>query len=164
MTWRPFGAAHCPKGVARLGGYVRCVSPCYNVHVENKGIAFQLWARVESVRLDQGWNATQMAEHIGLPRNTIRRLKTNPSKSLPATVHQIADGLRKLGVEITRREAETLAGLRQPEPGHSGYVSARDAIKADLTYTEKQREAMLEMAELFARTNQAARSGDSDAE
>lgn len=135
--------------------------PCYNLHVETKGHAYQLWARVDSRRIDQGWTTTEMAEYIGLPRNTIDRLRTNPRKPQAKTVHKIADALERLGEEITRREAETLAGLRPPEPTHAGYVSAVEAIRADQTYTEAQRAAMLELAELFGRANRQQRQSDS---
>lgn len=133
--------------------------PCYNLHVDKQGVAFQLWARVESQRLDQGWTGEAMADYIGLPRNTIRRLKLQPTPPAVTTVHTIVEGLNRLGDKITRREAEVLAGLRPPEPTHPGYISVVDAIKLDRYYTPAQRQAMLELAELFARANRHAEPG-----
>jgi DNA-binding XRE family transcriptional regulator len=88
-----------------------------------------------------------MAEHIGLPRNTLNNLEDSPKPPLPRTVHTIADALR-----IDRIKAERLAGLR-PTPAAEGDVSAREAVRRDPIYTEKQRETMLELMDIFEQTN-----------
>lgn len=97
-----------------------------------------------------------MAEHLGLPRNTISRLKTSPRKADPATVHKVADGLKALGVDLDRKRAEQLAGLRPLAPvADGGQVSVREAVAVDPNYTDKQRRAMLELLDIFEQANQA---------
>lgn len=141
-------------------GYVRIGTPCYNLHVTERGVAYQLWAAVEDERLTRGWSGVRMAEQLGLPRNTISRLKTSPRKAEPATVHKVADGLAKLGVEvdgkpITRETAERMAGLRPAAGGEPGAVSVREAILADPVYTDEQRQAMLQLVDIFEQANQS---------
>lgn len=92
-----------------------------------------------------------MAEYIGLPRNTINNLQDSPRPPLVRTVHTVADAMG-----WKRQDAERLAGLRPPEAGEPGAVSARDAILRDPNYTEEQRQAMLQLVDIFARANQAA--------
>lgn len=100
-----------------------------------------------------------MAEALGLPRNTINRLKTSPRKPQTGTVHAIADALHKLGVDIDRKRAEQLAGLRPAAPGEQGAASVRNAIMHDPLYTEEQRQAMLQLVAIFEQANQG-RGGD----
>lgn len=126
---------------------------CY---VTDRGLAYHLWAAVEDERLTRGWTGVEMAKHLGLPRNTIGRLKTSPNKPEVPTVHKIADGLRALGVDIDRRQAERLAGLRPPEAGEPGAVSVREAILRDPIYTDEQRQAMLQLVDIFASANRVA--------
>lgn len=144
-------------------GYVRKRTPCYNLHVTDRGVAYQLWAAIEDERLTRGWSGVRMAEHLGLPRNTISRLKTSPRKADPATVHKVADGLRDLGVEVNgkridRKLAEQLAGLRPLAPSEGGgQVSVREAILADPNYNEQQRQTMLQLVDIIDQANQAQR-------
>lgn len=109
--------------------------------------AYSLWLRIEDIRLERGWSGVAMAEHIGLPRNTIGRLKTSTNKPSVVTVHTIADAL-----DIPRREAEELAGLRLPAPVRS--MSTEEAIMADPTFTKLQRELLLEQHRIFTQSNQ----------
>ncbi|TDB81444.1 XRE family transcriptional regulator [Micromonospora fluostatini] len=111
-------------------------------------MAYQLWAAVEDERLKRGWTAVRMAEHLGLPRNTISRLKTSPRPPHVGTVHTIADSLG-----IDREEAEEMAGLRPPTSARTGAVSVREAIQRDWFYTEEQRRAMLAIVDAFDRDN-----------
>lgn len=125
----------------------------------DRGLAYQLWAAVEDERLARDWSGVQMAKALGLSRNTIRNLKTSPHKAEPATVHQIADGLRSLGVKIEDREAEEMAGLRPAAAGEPGAVSVREAILRDPNYTDEQRATMLQLVAIIEQAN-AARGED----
>lgn len=116
-------------------------------------MAYKLWAVIEDERLTRGWSAVRMAEALGMPRNTIDRLRSSPRKPYPETVHKIADALRRLGVDIDRRRAEQLAGLR-PQLAEPGAVSVREAIMRDPLYTEQQRAAMLQLVAIFEQANQ----------
>ncbi|MEV6800558.1 helix-turn-helix transcriptional regulator [Micromonospora rifamycinica] len=111
-------------------------------------MAYQLWAAVENKRLTEGWTAVRVAEHIGLPRNTISRLKTSSRPPQVGTVHTIADALG-----INRTEAEEMAGLRPPTSARTGAVSARQAILHDRIYTDQQKKAMLELLDIFDQAN-----------
>ncbi|MFI6266120.1 helix-turn-helix domain-containing protein [Micromonospora sp. NPDC051006] len=120
----------------------------------DRGVAYQLWAEVENERLNRSWSAVEMAKSLGVARNTISNLRTSPHKPTPPTVHKVADGLAKLGVNIDRERAEQLAGLRPFAPTEgAGQVSVRDAVKADPVYTEEQRQAMLQLLDIFERAN-----------
>ena len=112
-----------------------------------RGVAYQLWAAVEDERLSRGWTKTRLAEHIGLPRNTLNNLQDSPKPPLPRTVHTIADALG-----LDRTEAETLAGLR-PGPRADSDISARDAVRRDPVYTDAQRRTMLDLMDLFEQAN-----------
>lgn len=120
---------------------------CY---MTQRGVAYQLWAAVEDERLNRGWPKTRMAEHIGLPRNTINRLEDSSEPPQPRTVHKIADALG-----IDRVEAERKAGLR-PGPRKDSDISARDAVRRDPVYTDAQRKTMLDLMDLFEQANSQA--------
>ena len=144
--------------------YVRILNLCYNLHMTEQPAAYHLWALIENERVTRGWGVVRMADELGTPRNTINRLKTSPRKADPKTIHKIADGLARIGVEvdghrITREDAERMAGLRPPAPGEPGSVSVRDAILADPTYTEQQRQTMLQLVDLIEQSNQAGGNG-----
>lgn len=116
----------------------------------DRGVAYQLWAAVEDERLTRGWTGVHMAEVLGIARNTLANLRTSRRKPEVATVHKIADAL---GFERVR--AERLAGLRPLAPGDPGAVSVRDAIQRDQNYTDKQRQQMLDLLDLFEQVNRA---------
>lgn len=118
-----------------------------------QAVAYQLWAAVEDERLNRGWTAVRMAEHIGLPRNTISRLQTSPRKPQVPTVHRIADALG-----IDRTEAEEMAGLRPPTSERTGAVSIREVIQRDRIYTDEQRQAMLQLIDIFDEANRSRQS------
>lgn len=124
---------------------MRRATTCY---MAKRGVAYQLWLAIEDERLNRGWTKLRMAELIGLPRTTIDRLASSPNQPRAVTVHVIADALG-----IPRRKAETLAGLREPSPGDPGEVSVRDAIMRDPIYTDRQRQAMLDLVDIFEQAN-----------
>jgi transcriptional regulator with XRE-family HTH domain len=117
-----------------------------------RGVAYRLWQAVEDYRLNRSWTKVRMAEHLGLPRNTIDRLETSPRPPQVATVHTIADA-----IGVDRRDAEIKGGLRAPAP--DGAVSVREAILADPHYTEQQRATMLALVDLIEQSN-ADRNGE----
>jgi transcriptional regulator with XRE-family HTH domain len=121
------------------------------------GIGYQLWWAVEEERLNQGWTVDRMADHIGLPRNTISRLKTGKRPPAVSTVHTIADALQRLGSKITRMDAERMAGLRPPLPA-PGAGNVREALKTDTNFTDEQREMMLQLIDVLLAANQRAQT------
>lgn len=125
-----------------LRGYVRIGHPCYNLHMTDRGVAYQLWAAIEDERLSRGWSAVDTAKAIGVSRNTVRNLRTSVNKPEVATVHRIADWL---GTD--RTEAEVKAGLRAPTT-ESG-ASARDGILRDPRLTDAHRRVLLQVLDLI---------------
>ncbi|XTZ18152.1 hypothetical protein ACQSSU_12660 [Micromonospora echinospora] len=114
-------------------------------------MAYQLWAAIENERLNRGWTAVRMAEAIGLPRNTISRLKDSSRPAQVTTVHKVADWLAGQGLDIDRERAEELAGLRPASPATG--ISAREAIERDPMFTPEQRRTMLDLYDMLTQIN-----------
>src|SRR5690606_212650 len=112
---------------------------CY---MAQQGVAYQLWAYVEAERVRRGWTGVQMAQHLGLPRNTIARLKSATARPQASTVRAIADGL---GLDYER--AAQMAGLLTPDRPERG-INAREAILRDPAFNDEQREALLRVLDL----------------
>lgn len=121
------------------------------VEQSERGPAFNFWARVKSEQATRGWTGSELFRQSGVTRNTINGLKTR-KRVEATTVNAIADAL-----EIPRDEAHVLAGLVPPddEQPDTEAASAREAILRDPIYSDEQREAMLRLHDLFARTNHA---------
>lgn len=119
-----------------------------------RGAAYALWLEVERRRLDLKLNKVELAERSGVSRGTIDRLKRGVQPPDQKTVHALARALH-----IDQVQAEVLAGLRPPAPG-DGQIDVRAAIQASPAYTDKQRQMLLSMVDLFEEANgQATASG-----
>lgn len=78
------------------------VRTCYVVS-RRRGTAFELWQEVDRRRQEHEWTFDQLAEHAGVARQTIDRLRFT-DKPAARTVHGLADALG-----MDRAEARRLA-------------------------------------------------------
>lgn len=114
-----------------------------------RGPAYAFWLRVKTEQASREWTDSELFRRSGVTRNTINGLKTRKRVGA-ATINSLADVL-----DIPRPEAHKLAGLVPPddEQPDTEAADAREAILRDPIYSEEQREAMLRLHDLFARTN-----------
>ncbi|MEU5965924.1 helix-turn-helix transcriptional regulator [Micromonospora parva] len=114
-----------------------------------RGPSYNFWARVKAEQATRGWTDSELFRQSGVTRNTIGGLKTR-KRVEAATVNALADALG-----IPREEAHKLAGLVPPddEQPDTEAADAREAILRDPIYNDEQRAAMLQLHDLFARTN-----------
>ncbi|MBM0274102.1 helix-turn-helix domain-containing protein [Micromonospora tarensis] len=119
------------------------------VEQSERGPAYNFWARVKSEQATRGWSDSELFRQSGVTRNTINGLKTR-KRVEAATVNAIADAL-----DIPRDKAHVLAGLvpSDDEQPDTEAADAREAILRDPIYNDEQRAAMLQLHDLFARTN-----------
>lgn len=123
----------------------------------DRGVAYDFWLRVRNEQDARGWTDVELQNRSGIPRGTVDRLAKGKRPPLARVVNALADAL---GIE--RDEAQRLAG-RVPaieEAEHeqpATAVSVREAVQADPIYTEEQRQAMLQLLDIFEQANQ---SGD----
>jgi len=114
-----------------------------------RGAAYALWLEVERRRLDMKLNKVELAELSGVSRGTIDRLKSGKQPPEQKTVHALARVLH-----IDQVHAEVLAGLRPPAPGNGqGEIDVRAAIQASPVYTERQRQMLLSLVDMFEEAN-----------
>ena len=119
---------------------------CY---MSRQGIAYQLWLRMEQLRVDRGWTKVQLAEHFGLSRTTVDNLRVSPNPAMAPTINTIADGL-----DIGRREAARLAGVLPLEPSREvGDDPVRSAILADPILSNVQKQLLLGLKAELDRAN-----------
>lgn len=97
----------------------------------------------------RGWSDSELHRRSGVSRNTIKGLGSRKRVETP-TITALADAL-----DIPRAEAYELAGIVPPEKPDTDTTAAdaREAILRDPIYSDEQREAMLRLHDLFARTN-----------
>lgn len=112
-----------------------------------RGVAYNFWLRVKTEQAARGWNDVELQNRSGIPRGTVDRLAKGKRPPQARVVNALAEAL-----EIDATEAHQLAQIvpRQPQ---SGAMSVRDAIMHDPNYTEKQRQTMLELIEIFEQAN-----------
>lgn len=138
-------------------GYVQNVRPCYNLHMTDRGVAYDFWLRVRAEQASRGWTDEELQAQSGIPRGTVARLASGKRRPMARTVNALAQAL-----DIDHTEAHELAGRLprsarpedaeavEPEPPST---SAREAILRDPIYTEQQRQAMLELLDIFEQAN-----------
>ncbi|WP_431728237.1 helix-turn-helix domain-containing protein [Verrucosispora sp. TAA-831] len=105
---------------------------------------------MKAEQASRNWTDSELHRQSGVSRNTIKDLGTR-KRVETATISALADALR-----IPRTEAYELAGIVPPDDEaevDSPAANARRAILAEPLYTEEQREAMLRLHDLFARSN-----------
>lgn len=125
----------------------------------DRGVAYDFWLRVRSEQAARGWTDVELQDRSGIPRGTVDRLAKGKRPPLARVVNSLADAL---GVD--RDEAYRLAG-RMPaaEDAEAGTdearVSVREAVLVDPVYTEEQRQAMLQLLDIFEQANQGGGEG-----
>lgn len=115
----------------------------------DRGVAYDFWVRVKREQATRGWTDEELRRRAGgqVARTTIDRLEKGKRPPAASTVNALAKAL-----DIDLDEAHQLARLVPggPEPRT---VSAREAVRRDPMYTDTQRRTMLELMDIFERTN-----------
>lgn len=111
-------------------------------------MAYDFWRLVKAEQAKRGWTDVELERRSGISRNTVNALQRGKRPPSARVVNGLADVLG-----IDQQEAHELAGL-VPRTVRTGAVSAREAIMADSQYTEKQRQQMLDLLDLFERVNE----------
>jgi transcriptional regulator with XRE-family HTH domain len=115
-----------------------------------RGVAYDFWRRVKAEQAARGWTDSELHRRSGISRNTISGLETR-KRVEAATINALADAL-----DIPRAEAHQLSGLVPGGERPARASTVREAILADLTYTDEQRETMLRLVDLIEQANRAA--------
>ena len=121
----------------------------------DRGVAYDFWLRVRNEQAARGWTDVELQERSGIPRGTVDRLAKGKRPPLARVVNSLADALG-----IDRTEAYRLAG-RVPAADEAeaeqpaSAVSVREAIQTDPIYTDEQRQAMLQLVDIFEQANRA---------
>lgn len=126
-----------------------------------QGAAYELWLEISRRQLELGMNNSQMADFLGVDRETVTRLKTSPRRPYVPTVQTIA---RALGIPY--ETAAKMAGISDRGPETD--LTVREAIAQSASYSPEQRKLLLDLVDLIDRANSAAppntgdvpRSGD----
>ncbi|MFF0721305.1 helix-turn-helix domain-containing protein [Micromonospora sp. NPDC003816] len=120
----------------------------------DRGVAYDFWWRVRTEQDSRGWTDDELKARTGIARTTVDRLRAGKRPPTARVVNALADAL---GINMS--EAHQLAGRTPPAPENSDEpagrtaADAREAILRDPIYNDEQREAMLRLHDLFARTN-----------
>lgn len=114
-----------------------------------RGVAYNFWVRVKAEQASRGWTDSELHRRSGISRNTISGLKTR-QRVEAATINALAGAL-----DIPQLEAHNLAGLVPNDEQQARGVSVREAILADPIYTEEQRQAMLQLVDIFEQANRS---------
>lgn len=116
----------------------------------DRGVAYNFWVRVKTEQASRGWTDSELHRRSGISRNTIAGLKTR-TRVEAGTINALAAAL-----EIPQTEAHQLAGLVPADDEQPGPASAaREAILNDPLYNDEQRQAMLQLLDIFDKANRA---------
>ena len=131
-----------------MSGTFLCATTCCMTERSERGPAFAFWRRMKAEQAARDWTDSELHRRSRVSRNTIKDLGIR-KRVETATISALADAL-----EIPRHEAYELAGIVPPEDAQPDPAAdARAAILRDRIYTDEQREAMLRLHDLFAKTN-----------
>lgn len=133
---------------AAMSGSARRATTCYMTDRSERGPAYDFWVRVKAEQASLGWSDSELFRRSGVTRNTIAGLGTR-KRVEAATINALADAL-----DIPRDEAHKLAGL-VPEDRPARASRVREAVLTDPIYTEDQRQAMLQLLDIFEQANAA---------
>lgn len=118
-----------------------------------RGVAYNFWVRVKAEQASRGWTDSELYRRSGIARNTIAGLQSR-KRVEAATINALADAL-----DIPQAEAHQLAGLVPAEDQPARVSSVREAVLTDPVYTEEQRQAMLQLLDIFEQANQGGSQG-----
>lgn len=116
--------------------------------VAGEGVAYELWAWLERVRVTRNWSKTKLAEVTDLDRTTLNRLKDSVHPPQAKTINAIVE---RLGLD--RERVMIAAGILQAPPFTDETV--RDAIAGSKVYSASQRRVLLEIVDALDRANRA---------
>ena len=116
----------------------------------DRGVAYNFWVRVKAEQASRGWSDSELYRRSGVSRNTIKDLGIR-TRVEAETINALAAAL-----DIPQAEAHQLAGLVPATDDQPARASAaREAILNDPLYDEEQRQAMLQLLDIFDKANRA---------